>query len=161
MVFRVTSNLREKLFPSYPTRQNKETTLVMIAGNDIHKELVSLVEMTMKNSDAKIAIGGNVLHEVRQGDGLSAVLINLALDKVLKELKLNGNVLYNSKQVSAYADDITLIARNTPALQEILTLQEIGIKYGLYINEEQTIYMKMTATPSDKLPKVINWAVYF
>jgi hypothetical protein len=21
--------------------------------------------------------------------------------------------------------------------------------------------MKMTATPSDKLPKVINWAVYF
>jgi hypothetical protein len=27
---------------------------------------------------------------VRQGDGLSAILFNLALDKVLKELKLNG-----------------------------------------------------------------------
>jgi hypothetical protein len=42
-----------------------------------------------------------------------------------------------------------------PALQEMLiTLQEIGVKYGLYINEEKTEHMKMTATPSDKLAKV-------
>jgi hypothetical protein len=34
-----------------------------------------------------------------------------------------------------------------PALQK-KTLQEIGVKYGLYINEENTKYMKMTATPS-------------
>jgi hypothetical protein len=27
-----------------------------------------------------------------------------------------------------------------------------AVKYGLYINEEKTKYMKMTATPSDKLP---------
>jgi hypothetical protein len=48
-----------------------------------------------------------------------------------------------------------LIARNMPALQDMLiTLQEIGIKYGFYINEEKTKYVKMTATPSDKLPKV-------
>jgi hypothetical protein len=36
----------------------------------------------------------------------------------------------------------------------LITLQEIGVKYGLYINEEKTIYMKMTATNFDKLPKV-------
>jgi hypothetical protein len=42
-----------------------------------------------------------------------------------------------------------------PALQEMLiTLQEIRLKCGLCINEEKTIYMKMTATPSDELPKV-------
>jgi hypothetical protein len=35
-----------------------------------------------------------------------------------------------------------------------MTLQEIGIEYGLYINEEKTKYMKMTATPPDKLPKI-------
>jgi hypothetical protein len=33
----------------------------------------------------------------------------------------------------------------------LITLQEIGVKYGLYINEEKTKYMKMTANPSDKL----------
>jgi hypothetical protein len=48
----------------------------------IPKKLVRLVEMTMKDSDAKITIGGNasksfnVLQGVRQGDGLSAVLLN-------------------------------------------------------------------------------------
>lgn len=36
----------------------------------------------------------------------------------------------------------------------LITLQEIGVQYELYINEEETKYMKMTATLSDKLPKV-------
>ena len=36
----------------------------------------------------------------------------MALDKVIKELKLNGNILYKSKQACVYADDIALIARN-------------------------------------------------
>jgi hypothetical protein len=90
-----------------------------MGGCAIPKKLVRLIEMTMKDSDSKITIGGNVsksfnvLQGVRQGDGLSAVLFNLALDKVLKELKLNGNILYKSKQMRAYADDIALIARNT------------------------------------------------
>jgi hypothetical protein len=66
----------------------------------------------------------NVLQGVRQGNGLSAVLFNLALDNVLKELKPNGNILYTSKYACVYTDDIALIARNTPALQEMLiTLQ--------------------------------------
>jgi hypothetical protein len=77
------------------------------------------------------------------------------LDKVLKELKLNRNILYKSKQACAYADDMALIERNIPALQEMLiTLQEIEVKYGLYINEEKTKYMKMIATPPDKLPEI-------
>jgi hypothetical protein len=88
---------------------------------------------------------------------LSAVLFNLALDKVLKKLKLNGNIFYKSEHARVYADDIALIARNISALQEMLiTLQEIGVKYGLYMNEEKTKYMKMTATPPDKLPKITS-----
>ena len=49
--------------------------------------------MTMENNKAKVIIDGNVGKDfdvkqgVRQGDGLSAVLFNLALDKVIKELK--------------------------------------------------------------------------
>jgi hypothetical protein len=115
----------------------------------------------MKNSDSKINIGGNVsksfnvLQGARQGDGLSAVLFNLALDKVLKELKLKGNILYKSKQGCVYADDIALLARNTPAFQEMLIiLRETGLKYRLYINEEKTKYMRITVTPPDKLVEV-------
>jgi hypothetical protein len=86
----------------------------------------------VKYSDAKITIVGkvsksfNVLQGVTQEDGLSTFLFNLALDKVLKELKWNGNMLYKFKQPCAYADDKALIARNMPALQEtLITLQEM------------------------------------
>jgi hypothetical protein len=86
------------------------------------RNLLRLVEMTMKNSDAKITISGNVsksfhvLQGVRQGDRFSTVLFNLAVEKVLKESKLNVNILYKSKQACAYADDIALTARNMLAL---------------------------------------------
>lgn len=36
----------------------------------------------------------------------------------------------------------------------LITLQEIGVKYGLHIIEKKTKYMKMTATPPDKLLKI-------
>ena len=40
--------------------------------------------------------------------------------------------------------DIVLIARNVASLQEMLvTIKEIGMKYGLNINEAKTKYMKM------------------
>jgi hypothetical protein len=109
----------------------------------------------VNDSDAKITIGGkvsksfNVLQGVTQEDGLSTFLFNLALDKILKELKWNGNMLYKSKQACAYADEKALIARNMPALQEMLTtLQEVEVKYGLY---RETKYMKITATLSFKI----------
>jgi hypothetical protein len=52
-------------------------------------------------------------------------------------------MLYKSKQACAYADDKALIARNMPGLQEtLISLQEIGVKCGLYI--EKTKYMKIT-----------------
>jgi hypothetical protein len=78
---------------------NRTELLNVMGSYGIPKKLVRLVEMTMRDSDAKITIGGNVsksfnvLQGVRYGDGLS-VLFNLALDKVLNELKLNGNILY-------------------------------------------------------------------
>jgi hypothetical protein len=50
----------------------------------------------------------------------------MTLDKVLNELKSNGNIIYKSKQGCAYIDYIALIARYTPALQEMLiTLKKL------------------------------------
>jgi hypothetical protein len=54
----------------------------------------------MKDSDTKIVIGGNVsesfnvLQDVRHEAGFSAVLFNLKLDKILKELKLSGYSIF-------------------------------------------------------------------
>ena len=130
---------------------NRVELLNIMEGYGIPKKLIRLVDMTMKESNARITIAGNVSNAlnitqgVRQGDGLSAVLFNLALNKALEELKLKGNILNKSKQACVYADDIALIARNLPALQEMLTtLTETGKQCGLCINEEKTKYMKMT-----------------
>ena len=129
---------------------NRIELINAIESFGIPKKLVRLVNMAMENNKAKVIMDGNVGKDfdvkqgVRQGDGLSAVLFNLALDKVIKELKLKGNILYKSKQACVYADDIALIARNVASLQEMLvTIKEIGMKYGLNINEAKTKYMKM------------------
>ena len=41
----------------------------------------------------------------------------MALHKIIKELKIKGNILYKSKQACVYADDIALIARNVASLR--------------------------------------------
>ena len=112
---------------------NRVELLNIMEGYGIPKKLIRLVDMTMRDSNARITIAGNVSNAlnitqgVRQGDGLSGVLFNLALNKALEELKLKGNILNKSKQACVYADDIALIARNLPALQEMLTtLTETG-----------------------------------
>jgi sorting nexin-29 len=84
---------------------------------------------------------------VRQGDALSVALFNVALNMVLEGTVEKGNIVYKSKQICAYADDIVLVTRNTPTLKELLSALEIeGRKMGLRINEEKTKYMKMSCT---------------
>lgn len=47
---------------------------------------------------------------VRQGDALTqtTVIFNLAIDKVLKTLQVDGNVFHKMKQVCVYADGTVL-----------------------------------------------------
>ena len=58
-------------------------------------------------------------------------------------------MLYKSKQICAYADDIVLIARSMPALQEMSTIESAGKSPGLQINEDKTKYMKMEVDQAD------------
>jgi hypothetical protein len=72
------------------------------------------------------------LARVKQGDTLSAALFNIVLNMVLGGTVEKGNITYKSTQICAYADDITVIARNTAALKEIiLALDFEGKKNGI------------------------------
>jgi hypothetical protein len=80
---------------------------------------------------------------VRQGDALSAALIDVAQNMVVEGTVEKGNI-YKSKQICAYADDIVLVTRNTPTLKELLSaLETEGRKMGLRINEEKAKYLKI------------------
>jgi hypothetical protein len=59
----------------------------------------------------------NISTGVRWGDALSVALFNMALNMVLEGNAEKGNIVYKSKQICAYADDIVLVTRKTPTLK--------------------------------------------
>ena len=73
---------------------------------------------------------------VRQGDPLSATIVNLILDSVNKKLNFRGDVSLKLKQIVAYAVDVALVARSLKALKEIFRkLKNETTLVGLSINE--------------------------
>jgi hypothetical protein len=73
---------------------------------------------------------------VKQGDPLTLTLFSLMIDTVLKELDLRGNISTPLRQLTAYADDVVLIARTKQS--PIDTFQQIKhnfMEVRLLINE--------------------------
>jgi hypothetical protein len=64
--------------------------------------------------------------EVKQGDTFSATLCNTAFNIVLERTVENGNITYNSKQISAYPAGIILIARSSTGLEAVSRALETG-----------------------------------
>jgi hypothetical protein len=59
----------------------------------------------------------------------------VAINMVLEGIAETGNIVYKSKQICAYADDIVLVTTNTPTLKELLSaLETEGRKMELRIN---------------------------
>jgi hypothetical protein len=78
---------------------------------------------------------------VRQGDGLSATLFNLALHKALKNLEHSNTILNTLTQICGYADDILVIARTLPALEALCDdLSREAGRVGLEISPNKTKY---------------------
>ena len=92
---------------------------------------------------------------VKQGDPLSPTILSLVIDTVLKKLDLRGNISKRLRQLTAYADDILIIA---PTKQSLIdTFQQLKNKsmaVGLIINEKKTKYLK--CTKKDTRPGNLN-----
>uniref|UniRef100_A0A0A9XJD0 Reverse transcriptase domain-containing protein n=1 Tax=Lygus hesperus TaxID=30085 RepID=A0A0A9XJD0_LYGHE len=86
---------------------------------------------------------------VRQGDGLSAVLFNLALHNAISHVDPGGSIFYKSAQLCGYADDIAIIARNLRAMENIYSrLENLEVQMGLNGGTSKTIYMAVSADPT-------------
>ncbi|CAG9837971.1 unnamed protein product [Diabrotica balteata] len=84
---------------------------------------------------------------LRQGDGLSCLLFNLALEKVIRECHINTNdtIFNKSVQVVGYADNIDIIATSTEAMIEAFrSLRASALRIGLKVNAQKTKYMYCT-----------------
>lgn len=82
---------------------------------------------------------------LRQGDGLSAALFNIALEGVIRECNITGSLIQKSSQVVAYADDIAVIARDKNSLEDLVNkIDREAQRRGLEINQSKTKYMKIS-----------------
>lgn len=115
---------------------------------NIPKKLINLIKMTMERSEAVVTThegttnAFNIETGVRQGDALSTSLFNIALEGSIRALDHRGTIANKSVQLTAYADDIVIVARSRKTLIDtLLKLEGEAKNRGLIINENKTKYM--------------------
>ena len=82
---------------------------------------------------------------VRQGDGLSAVLFNLALHTVVDAVNQGGTIFEKSSQICAFADDIAIVTRGKQTMNQIYEiLKREAARVGLKVNIDKTKYLVMS-----------------
>lgn len=117
----------------------------------IPHKLIKLVEMTLNDSQAKVIIHGNETNAfyinggVRQGDALSALLFNLTLEKIIRNIDVSKSICNKMTQINGYADDIVIVSRSKNELKSVfLVLENQAKKMGLEVNVQKTKYMIVT-----------------
>jgi hypothetical protein len=112
--------------------------------------LVRLIKMCLNETYSKVRIGKHlsdsflIQNGLKQGDALSSLLFNFALEYAFREvhenqveLKLNG-----THQLLAYADGVNVLGDNVDTINKnTQSLIDASKEVGLEVNVEKTKYM--------------------
>lgn len=75
----------------------------------------------------------------RQGDGLSASLLNIVIERIVRACSFEGTIIVTAVQVIVYADNIAVTVRNWRSLVEALQKLEVEArKRDFEINQYET-----------------------
>ncbi|KAF0770859.1 ribosome biogenesis protein TSR3 isoform X1 [Aphis craccivora] len=127
----------------------KDLHMKILKNFGLPTNLINMIKLCNTNASSRVKVN-NVISSsfttnsgLKQGDAMSPVLFNMALESVIRKIPrteiLNldeGNILL------AYADDIVVIGNSKESIQNTVEeLMKIGKYIGLTINSGKTKYM--------------------
>lgn len=121
----------------------------------IPNKLVTLTKISMEGSVSAVRIGRKlstffiINNGLKQGDAISPLLFNIALEKVVRDARTE-TLLFRTRGpqlILAFADDIDIIGDTTVKVkEEFLKIESAAVKIGLKVNESKTKYMTTSRT---------------
>ena len=130
----------------------------------IPKKLINVCKTCVRKTRSAVRMEGTLSSifenktRLKQGDSLSPILINLALQKVIHSIKMVPSGINIGKEqlnVFTFADDILLIGKSEIEIrQPFVEIENFAKKLGLHINQRKTKYMIVEQKNSSKQNKI-------